>query len=86
MELLKQPQYAPLPGEKEVAILYALTRGHLDDIAVENLSQFEKEFFSYLETTGKEALDAIVKEKALTPEVEEMLKKHITAFKQGFAI
>jgi F-type H+-transporting ATPase subunit alpha len=85
-ELLKQPQYAPLPVEREVAILYALTRGYLDDIAVEDLSRFEKEFYTYLETTGKEALDAIVKERALTPEVEEMLKKHIAEFKKGFAI
>lgn len=85
-ELLKQPQYAPLPVEREVAILYALTRGHLDDVAVEDLSRFEKEFYTYLETTGKEALDAIIKERALTPEVEEVVKKHITAFKQGFVI
>ncbi|MFZ1720536.1 MAG: F0F1 ATP synthase subunit alpha [Candidatus Moraniibacteriota bacterium] len=85
-ELLKQPQYAPLPVEREVAILYALTRGYLDDIAVADLSRFEQEYFAYLETTGKEALDAIIKEKALTPEVEEMLKKHITAFKQSFSI
>ncbi len=86
VEILKQPQYAPLPVEREVAILYALTRGHLDDVKVEELAKFEKEFFMYFDTTGKEALDAIIKEKSLTPEVEEMLKKHITAFKQGFAI
>jgi len=84
VEILKQPQYAPLPVEREVAILYALTRGHLDDMAVEDLAKFEKEFFMYFETTGKVALDAIIKEKALTPEVEEMLKRHITAFKEGF--
>lgn len=84
-ELLKQPQYAPLAVEREVAILYALTRGHLDDVLVEDLSKFEQEFFSYLETTGKEALTAIVKERALTPEVEELLKKHITTFKQSFS-
>ncbi len=86
VEILKQPQYAPLPVEKEVAILYALTRGHLDDVKVENLGRFEKEFFVYFETTGKEALEAIIKERALTPEVEEMLKKHIAAFKPGFQI
>jgi F-type H+-transporting ATPase subunit alpha len=86
VEILKQPQYTPLPVEKEVAILYTLTRGHLDDIRVEDLGRFESEYFAYLETTGKEALEAIVKEKALTPEVEELLKKHIAQFKVGFVI
>lgn len=84
VEILKQPQYAPLPVEREVAILYTLTRGHLDDVAVEDLAKFEKEFFAYFETTGKEALDAIIKEKALTPEVEEILKSHIVKFKESF--
>ncbi len=84
IEILKQPQYTPLPVEKEVAVLYALTRGHLDDIKVEDLGRFEKEYFAYLETTGKEVLEAIVKERALTPEVEELLKRHIGEFKKGF--
>jgi len=86
VEILKQPQYAPLPVEKEVAILYALTRGHLDDVKVEDLARFEKEFVTYFETSGKEAIDGIVKEKALTSEVEELLKKHIGEFKKGFSV
>lgn len=86
VEILKQPQYAPLPVEKEVAILYALTRGHLDDVKVEDLARFEKEFVTYFETSGKEAIDGIVRERALTPEVEELLKKHIGEFKKGFSV
>jgi F-type H+-transporting ATPase subunit alpha len=86
VEILKQPQYAPLPVEKEVAILYALTRGHLDDVKIDDLARFEKEFVTYFETSGKEAIDGIVKEKALTPEVEESLKKHIGEFKKGFSV
>ena len=86
VEILKQPQYAPLPVEKEVAILYALTRGHLDDVKIDDLARFEKEFVTYFETSGKEAIDGIVKEKALTPEVEELLKKHIGEFKKGFSV
>jgi F-type H+-transporting ATPase subunit alpha len=72
--------------EREVAILYALTRGYLDDVAVEDLGKFEKEFNIYFDTIGREALDAIVKEKALTPEVEELLKSHIVKFKENFSI
>ncbi len=85
-ELLKQPQYAPLPVEKEVAVLYALTRGHVDDVKVEEVGRFEREFLSYLDVEGKEALDAIVKEKAITEGVEELLKKHIGEFKKSFAV
>jgi F-type H+-transporting ATPase subunit alpha len=84
VEMLKQPQYAPLPVENEVAVLYALTRGFVDDVAVEEISRFEREFIVYLGNEGKEALDAIMKEKMLTPEVEEILKKHIITFKQAF--
>lgn len=83
-EMLKQPQYAPLSVEKEVAVLYVLTRGHVDDVAVGDIGRFEREFLSYLEHEGKEVLDAIVKEKALTEEVEELLKKHIGEFKKSF--
>jgi F-type H+-transporting ATPase subunit alpha len=85
-EVLKQPQYQPLTVEKEVCVLYALTRGHLDDVKVEEIGRFEREFLSYLEHDGKEILDAITKEKALTPEVEEMMKKHISEFKKGFTM
>ena len=82
--MLKQPQYAPLSVEKEVAALYALTRGQVDDIAVEEISRFEREFIAYLNNEGKEVLKNILKEKALTPEVEESLKKHIGEFKKNF--
>lgn len=84
VEMLKQPQYAPLPVDKEVAVLYALTRGHVDDVAAEEIGRFEREFVSYLENEGKEVLTAILKEKALTPEVEELIKGHIATFKKSF--
>jgi len=84
VEILKQPQYAPLPVEKEVAVLYALTRGHVDDVAVVDINRFEREFLVYLDNEGKEVGEAILKERALTPEVEELLKKHIATFKLNF--
>ena len=84
VEMLKQPQYTPLRVEQEVVVLYALTRGHTDDIAVEAISRFEQELVAYFGSEGKEVLDAILKEKALTPEVEELLKKHIATFKKSF--
>lgn len=84
VEVLKQPQYAPVPVEKEVAILYALSRGHLDDIAVEAIGRFEKEFLISLETEGQAVLEAIRTEKALTENVEALLKEHLLSFKKGF--
>jgi F-type H+/Na+-transporting ATPase subunit alpha len=84
VEMLKQPQYAPLSVEKEVAVLYALTRGHVDDVAATDINRFEQEFLSYLGNEGKEVGEAILKERVLTPEVEELLKKHIGEFKKNF--
>lgn len=86
VEILKQPQYAPLSVEKEVAVLYALTRGYVDDIATEEMNRFEKEFVAYLNNEGKAVSEMIVKERALTPEVEELLKKNIEEFKKSFMV
>lgn len=84
VEVLKQPQYSPVPVEKEVVILYALSRGHLDDVAVEAISRFESELLTSLETDGQAVLDAIRTEKALTETVEPLLKDYIVSFKKGF--
>jgi F0F1-type ATP synthase alpha subunit len=58
----------------------------VDDVAVVDINRFEREFLSYLDNEGKEAGEAILKERALTPEVEELLKKHISAFKVSFQV
>ncbi|MBP7060553.1 MAG: F0F1 ATP synthase subunit alpha [Candidatus Moranbacteria bacterium] len=84
VEMLKQPQYAPLSVEKEVAVLYALTRGHVDDVPTDQISRFEQEFLASLENEGKAVGEAILKERALTEEVEALLKKHIATFKVSF--
>lgn len=85
-EILKQPQYQPLSVEKEVTVLYALTRGHLDDVKVEDIARFQTEFLVYLDHDGKEVLAAILQEKAITENVEALLKKHIEVFKKNFAV
>lgn len=86
VEILKQSQYAPLSVEKEVAILYALSRGYLDDVAVEHLNRFEQEFMQSLDTDGQKVVAALAKEKALTESVETVLKEHIVMFKKGFIV
>ena len=84
IEILKQGQYAPLPVEHEVAILYALTRGHLDTVPVEKITTWEAGFHKYLDTQAKSVLESIITEKVLTPEVEEGLKKAIGDFHKSF--
>lgn len=86
VEVLKQKQYAPLSVEKEVAVLYALTRGFLDDVAVGKISEWEGRFLEYLNTDGEEALSALREKKMLDEEVEGLLKKHIETFKKSFSV
>lgn len=84
VEILKQAQYQPLSVEREVAVLYALTRGHLDSVAVEKLSEWERRFIAYLDGEGKTVLALIRKDKALTEEVEKSLQEHIAEFQKMF--
>src|SRR3989339_1804287 len=83
-ELLKQLQYEPVPVGEQVAALYAGVNGHLDDIPVDQVKKFEKEFVSFIRSKHPDVLDALSKE--LTGEAEEKLKRLIATFKseRGF--
>ena len=83
-EMLKQPQFSPLTVEKEVAVLYALTRGFVDEVPVVDVNRFERELIEYLDTKGKGTLEKIVTTKALNEEIEGELKEHIETFKKNF--
>ena len=80
-ELLKQPQYKPMPVEKQVVIIYAATKRYLIDVPVDEILDFEKGLFDYIETQKSEIFDKIRQEKKLSPELEEMLNEAITTFK-----
>jgi F-type H+-transporting ATPase subunit alpha len=84
IEILKQDQYAPMPVEKQVVIIYAGVNGYLDDIKVEDCRRFEKEFLEYLETSHSSILSEIREKKELTKEIEERLVAAIKEFKKGF--
>jgi len=84
VEVLKQNLHEPLAVEKQVAILYALTRGFLDDIPVEDIRRFEKEFLSWLDHNGQELLDHIRTTKDLPS--EEDFNKAIVEFKKTFVV
>jgi F-type H+/Na+-transporting ATPase subunit alpha len=83
-EILKQPQYQPLSLDHEIAILYAGTRGLLDDIPVEKVQEFEPALFKYLDATNPEIGKAISESNELSPETEQKLDAAIRAFKQIF--
>ncbi|KKP80378.1 MAG: F0F1 ATP synthase subunit alpha [Candidatus Moranbacteria bacterium RIFOXYA12_FULL_35_19] len=81
VEILKQDQYAPMLMENQVAILYALTNGFLDDVAVEKIKVWEADFQRYLDSSAKEVLTLIAEKKELTEDVVAKLEKVIKDFK-----
>ena len=83
-EVLKQPQYQPMPVQYQVIIIYAVTNKYLLDVAVEDITRFEKEFFEFLDTKYPEVPKSIAAEKVISDATEELLKKAIEEFKQGF--
>ena len=83
-EILKQPQYKPMPVEKQVVIIYAATRKYLLDIEVDRILEFESGLFEYISTKYPEIFDKIREEKKLSDELEDALKKAITEFKETF--
>ena len=80
-EMLKQPQYKPMPVEKQVVIIYAATKRYLIDVPVDEILDFEKGLFDYMETQAPDVLAKIRDEKKLSPELEEMLDQAITTYK-----
>ena len=83
-EILKQPQYQPMPVENQVVIIYAATKKYLIDIPVEDILRFEQELFDYIDTKYPEILESIRKTKEMTAENEKALIKAIEECKASF--
>lgn len=83
VEVLKQDLHKPLPVEKQVMILYALTHGYLDDVEVKDIHRFEQELYAYLEAHETEAVKHIVETKDLPD--EKVMNEAIEAFKKTFS-
>ncbi|HOJ14971.1 MAG TPA: F0F1 ATP synthase subunit alpha, partial [Deltaproteobacteria bacterium] len=86
MELLKQPQYQPLPVEKQVAIIYVGTQGHLDEYPVSAVKKFEEQFYTFLESKHPEILKTIRETGKLEADTEKALKDAIAEFKKIFVV
>lgn len=83
-ELLKQPQYQPVPMEKQAVILYAVNNGYMNDVEVEKVGQFEKDFYDFMDSQGKDVMKTIRETKEISDDTEAKLKVAIDAFKQGW--
>ncbi len=83
-EITKQPQYQPLPVEKQVAILYVATKGQLDDIPTPRVREFEAGFYRFLEAEQPEILAAIGSTKALADDTATALDAAVAAYRQTF--
>jgi F-type H+-transporting ATPase subunit alpha len=84
VEVLKQPQYSPLPVEKQVVIVYAGTNGMLDDLPVEQVRQFETELHAFLDSTHGALLQAIREKKALDDQLKGQVNTVLKEFKERF--
>jgi F-type H+-transporting ATPase subunit alpha len=80
VEILKQPQYQPVPVEEQIAVLYAVTNGHLDVVDVKHIRQWESDFIAWARTSRPQMLELLREKKALTDEVEAELKSAIATF------
>ena len=83
-EVLKQPQYEPLPVENQVAILWVVTNGYLDDVPTGKLRDFEQRFYRFLDTEHPDILKTLGQKPELTDEIVNGLRSATDAFKQSF--
>jgi len=82
LEVLKQPQYQPVPLNRQVIIIYAGTRGLLDDVPVEKVSEFERSLYQYMDASHPEIGKSVMETFELSPEMEQKLDAAIRQFKQ----
>ena len=84
-EVIKQPQYSPLAVEKQVAILWVVTNGFLDDVPTARVKEFETQFYRFLESERPTVLSDLSERKALDDELSASLRDAVTAFKESFS-
>jgi F-type H+-transporting ATPase subunit alpha len=82
VEVLKQPQYSPMAVEQQVMIIYAVTNGHLDDVPVTSIRDWEREFHDFMLGKFPQVGERLRTEKVLSKETEADLKRGIEQFKQ----
>jgi F-type H+/Na+-transporting ATPase subunit alpha len=86
VEILKQPAFAPMPIEKQIAIIFAVTNGFLDDVPVNKVRDFESDFQRYIEASHGDLMKTIAARKEINSELEETLRESLKEFKKGFTL
>ncbi|MBU0646131.1 F0F1 ATP synthase subunit alpha [Patescibacteria group bacterium] len=81
-EIMKQLQYQPIPVEEQVAVIYAVTNGYVDQIPLEKVKEWENGFYDYMRSAGARTLDEIRTKAELTKEIEEALKNDIEGYNE----
>ncbi|HTY22334.1 MAG TPA: F0F1 ATP synthase subunit alpha [Desulfomonilaceae bacterium] len=84
VEVLKQPQYVPMPVERQVAIIFAATNGYVDEYDIRMLAEYEKQYLSHLEATHPEVLQELKEKKVISAELEAKMKGILDEFKGIF--
>ncbi|MFN3535023.1 MAG: F0F1 ATP synthase subunit alpha, partial [Desulfatiglandales bacterium] len=84
VEVLKQPQYKPMPAERQVAILFAGVNGYLDKWPADSISRYEKEMLEFLETKHPEILSEIKEKKDISPELDQKMRSALEEFDKIF--
>jgi len=84
VEILKQPQYQPLPMEKQICILYAGTRGHLDKLPIDTLAEYEQQLYAYIEKNQPSIYDDLKEKQVIDAALEEKIKSTLQAFGESF--
>jgi F-type H+-transporting ATPase subunit alpha len=83
-ELLKQPQFSPLPTEKQVVIIFAGTNGYLDDLKVEDIRGFEDGLYTYLDSAQSQLLKDIIEKKTLDDDLKNRIKAALKEYKENY--
>jgi F-type H+-transporting ATPase subunit alpha len=83
VEMLKQPQYQPVPVEKEIVIIFCGTAGFLDDVPKDKVAEFERDLYRYMDSVGKSVSERILKERKWTAEIEKDVRAMVEEFKKA---
>jgi F-type H+-transporting ATPase subunit alpha len=84
VELLKQPQYEPMPVEKQISVIFAGTNGYVDQYDPRALAEYERQLISHMETNHQDVLDELREKKVISDELETKMKKILDDFKGIF--
>jgi F-type H+-transporting ATPase subunit alpha len=81
VELLKQPQYKPMPIEQQVMVIYAATKGYIDDVPVNRVQEFQNAFLAYVDASAADLRKDLAEKRELTEDIENRLKAALSDFK-----